>query len=134
MVSPFLSCAAATAAMRPLMAAEPMLRMPRPEMTPWSKVAGLAGEAGACAIAEEASAAPKLSASKVMERCMAISVSAFGRGGGGEGEDAGVDRFVELRRLDVNLSLLEREIHAIDLLVFAQVGGLHLFLAAHHAV
>src|SRR5207342_1365069 len=128
------SWAAATAATRPLIVAEPMLRIPRPEITPWSKVAGFAGEAGACAIAEEASAAPMLSASKVMERCMAFSVSAFGRGGRREGENAGVDRFVEFRRFDVDLALLEREVHAIDFFVFAQVGRLHLLLAAHHAM
>src|SRR2546426_12491897 len=36
---------AATAAMRPLMAADPMLRAPRPETTPLSKATGRAGRA-----------------------------------------------------------------------------------------
>src|SRR4051794_31063968 len=45
------SLRAATAAMRPDIAAEPMLRMPRPEMTPESIVGGRAGGGGGIASA-----------------------------------------------------------------------------------
>src|SRR3954452_1230277 len=118
--------------MRPLIAADPILRIPRPEITPWSNFAG--GAAGACAMAVEASAAPTQSASKVIERCMAVSGSALGGGGRGEREHRRIDRLVEFGRLDVDLALLEREVDAVDLLVFAQVRRVDLFLSADAAV
>src|SRR5512141_1482866 len=115
--------------MRPLMVAEPMLRMPRPEITPWSKLP--ACDAGACALAVADSDTPRARASNVMERCMAVSSSVLGSG---EGEHRRVDRLVQFGGFNVVLALFEREVHAVDFFVFAHVGGLHLLLAAHDAV
>src|SRR3954471_21388986 len=46
-VTRLASCTAATAAMRPLIAAEPMLRAPRPEIVSESTLTGPAGAIGA---------------------------------------------------------------------------------------
>src|SRR5262245_45455414 len=56
-VVPFL-LEPATAAMRPLMVAEPMLRAPRPEMTPWSTDGGPPSGAGWGALGVAAAPVP----------------------------------------------------------------------------
>src|SRR6266850_308380 len=131
-VRPSLPLTAASAAMRPLMAAEPMLRAPRPEMVPLSKAASAA----------KAPAAKAARAKPVTMRFMAGS-SALGRGLR-EMEQGFFGRRVDLDALGrehllVGRALLlvrhgQREVHAVHLLVVAELGARLALDAAHEHV
>src|ERR1051325_2140290 len=111
--------------MRPLIAAEPMLRMPRPEIVAVSAWA----EAASAAI-EDAATSARINLRKAVPlfrvRCRACLR--------GHLEGAGIDRDVGFRRLDGNDLLAggrrvartggdrEREIHAVHQLVIAEIG------------
>src|SRR5580693_6293745 len=117
--------------MRPLMAAEPMLRTPSPEITPES-----ATTSSACNTAGMFAPRTHAPASARNRNRMMFSPELLGGGSGGlwrrEPEYVAVGHGVDLRFVNLDLLLVARallardlregEVHAVDLLVVAEVG------------
>src|SRR5690349_8858359 len=150
-VLPSLPGTAAIAAMRPLIWAEPMLRAPRPEITPASKrgAAALSDGLSAALTASEAPSAAAISVvSETVRRWLFFEFMVVISGSvglaGRECEHAVFDRRVRfgvvdrrLRAVAVGLALArhrEREEDAVDLLVVAVVGRALVQRAAHVAL
>src|SRR6266853_3816578 len=130
------SWTAATAATRPLIAAEPMLRAPKPEMVSESTFTG----PGCCAAASTGRAA-STQARAVLRSVVMRRVLELVRHGTRETRivdgDVGLDPVVgDLAALRAALRAgfdRERQVPAVDLLVVAQNDGVVHFGAANHA-
>src|SRR6267142_3372466 len=131
------SCTAATAAMRPLMAAEPILRAPSPEMVSESTFAA----PGCCAAASTGRAAS--AEARAVVRSVIIMARVLGLVRHGTREARIVDRNVGFDLVEGDLAASgaalragldrERQVPAVDLLVVAQNHGVVHFGAADHA-
>ena len=133
-VLPSLSGRAATAAMRPLIAAEPMLRAPRPEITPRVDDAAL-GPAAAAATRRRGSSVGAGRRRHRPPRSAVLRPGTRTRVVDGDVGFGVLDRDLRVARRALAPGRdREREAHAGDLLVIAEVGLVTLSRAAHAAL